>query len=231
MQTKFQSLLDELHKKYEVPNLLGDSSKVIFILESPHVDELYYDAPISGLSGGTMTKVLFGAENKIPLGRVLKEFLIQNNHSLIGEAKDLNYLNKIGIMNICRIPMQKAAYIHSKTIEKYGIFNSEKFDGIIELIEQIRKNNKDFYKDEIKNILQRIILDTFSASLCELEDKKLYLVPCGKTAQKFVKLSGVSNPNWTIVEEIPHPSYGNWNKSKYHENINELLSFLKKLSD
>ncbi|MDA1675740.1 hypothetical protein [Bacillus cereus group sp. TH152-1LC] len=228
IQKDFQSLMEELHKKYEVPNLIGDSSEIIFILESPHIEELFYDAPISGLSGGTMTKALFGQENKIPLGRVVKDFLIQNNDALVSESKELDHLNKIGIMNICRIPMQKAAYIHSKTIEKYGIFNSEKFDGIIELIEQIRKNNKDFYKDESKNILQKIILDRFSASLRELKDKKLYLVPCGKTAEKFFKLSGVSNPNWTIVEGIPHPSYNSWAREKYCVEIQNLKGLMKK---
>lgn len=223
IQKDFQSLMEELHKKYEVPNLIGDSSEIIFILESPHIEELFYDAPISGLSGGTMTKALFGQENKIPLGRVVKDFLIQNS-----ESEELDHLNKIGIMNICRIPMQKAAYIHSKTIGKYGMFNSEKFDGIIELLEQIRKNNKDFYKDESKNILQKIILDTFSASLHELKDKKLYLVPCGKTAEKFFKLSGVSNPNWTIVEGIPHPSYNSWTREKYRVEIQNLRDLMKK---
>lgn len=101
----------ELKKKYKVKHLLNDYKEFLFILESPHIDELLNEAPVSGSSGKTMSKVLFGDEVKIPIGIKLK--------------KEPN--SNIGIMNICSIPMQRLAYTNKKVIHMYGDLDIEKY--------------------------------------------------------------------------------------------------------
>ena len=187
-----QNQYEELKDKYKIFNLMNKYKKIVFVLESPHVDELKNNAPVAGLSGKAMTKVLF-EENATALGIKLK-----------GMPE-----NKVGIINICNIPMQRTAYKDEEVVKKYGEMNIEEDDSFFEAIEKIRTSPRAKYKEEIKNDLQKLILEDFEVEMERWKEQELIIIPCGKTAEKFYELAKVKSEKWTVLEGIPHPSFGN----------------------
>lgn len=208
--TYIKSGYEELKEKYKVYNLVNKYKKVVFILESPHVDELKNNAPVAGLSGKAMTKTLFKDE-ATAIGIKLK-----------GEPE-----NKVGIMNICNIPMQRAAYVEEEIVKKYGTINLEKQSDFFASIEKIRTATKAKYKNENQNELQKYIMQDFREEMEKLKDRELLIIPCGKTAEKFFEIANVSSDKWEVLNGVPHPSFGNWSKKKYEEKIKEMKEKIK----
>jgi len=79
-------------KNYFVDDLLYEDTKVIFVLESPHTQEVKNAYPVAGKSGNDMSKVLFDKDEAF--GKLIFEQKIQG----------------IGILNVCNYPLQKSAY-------------------------------------------------------------------------------------------------------------------------
>lgn len=200
----------ELKEEYSVPNLINEGKKVIFILESPHIDELINNAPVSGLSGKAMSKVVFGTEEKTALGIRLKK-----------ETE-----STIGVMNICSIPMQRAAYIHRDVISHYGEFDHEKYKMFFDVMEKLRTGTIENYKEEAKQHVQDLVLSDFRKKLSALEKANVTLIPCGKVAEIFFKVANIHSDNWSIKYGVPHPSFGNWHKEKYKATIQDLKILL-----
>ena len=57
MVEKFIAIIEQLSKKYSVKPIIPDTASFIFILESPHIQELKHSAPVAGSSGKTMASV------------------------------------------------------------------------------------------------------------------------------------------------------------------------------
>ena len=70
---KFERQYQALAKNYEVPEVISSKTKLIFILESPHIAEVKNGVPVAGPSGATMSKKLFGPDYAKPLGLLLKK--------------------------------------------------------------------------------------------------------------------------------------------------------------
>jgi hypothetical protein len=204
MTRQFEEVFDSLQEQFYVKSWVSETAKVIFILESPHVQELKYGAPVSGLSGTTMAKHLFGPEYQIPLGRMI----LKNTEERLGRPS----LDAIGLMNICGIPMQRKAYGDSAVMKRYKEF----FD----ILESVRTGNQqDVYRDESWNVLQEVILERFRDRLNGLKGRACTLVPCGRFAQKFFRLAGISDPLWHVIDDVPHPSYNSWDRERYQRQV------------
>ena len=197
---------EELKTSYKVDHLLNENKKVVFVLESPHIDEVLNEAPVSGLSGKAMSKVIFGDSEKIPMG--------------IKTKKDPE--SPIGIMNICPIPMQRAAYLDEKVESMYGRFENEVYKEFFDVLEKLRVGTKEHYKDQKRNDLQEIVLNDFKHELRAMKDKEIIIIPCGKTAETFFAAANIYSEKWTVLTGVPHPSFGNWHKVKYAGKINEM---------
>lgn len=207
--------LSQLAEQFTVSDIITPATKLIFVLESPHIQELKYGAPVSGSSGSTMTKHLFGDEyTKFPLGRLIK-------HNIDNEVHRPR-LDALGLMNVCNVPMQGTAYgssslrqIHAETIRT---------------MEYIRSNNqRDRYAQEQYNEGQAILVESLRHKLLKLQDRPLVFVPCGRFAQKFFRLADVKSSGWKVIQEIPHPSYNSWDKQRYQEAVAELKSVFQTL--
>jgi hypothetical protein len=209
LKTYFRNIFNTLARQYFVEDILQAESRFLFLLESPHKQELIYGAPVCGSSGASMTRHLFGtAYEKYPLGIIVKK-----NRD---EALNRPSLNKIALMNVCQIPLQGSAYA-PELHPQYGPF--------FRILEAIRSaNNQTRYPNAELNIVQEIIVDRLRRKLTALTDRELYIVPCGRFAQKFFALAGVSSPRWQIMHGVPHPSYNNWSKPSYAHAVQELVS-------
>ncbi|MCL6597514.1 MAG: hypothetical protein K6T81_02095 [Alicyclobacillus macrosporangiidus] len=201
----FCQVLSTLSASYEVPDILLPSSDLIFILESPHVQELKFGAPVSGPSGATMTKHLFGERYaRFPLGRLVKKNA--------DEAKNRPRLNRIGLMNVCNIPMQASAYPDPVVRREYREW--------LNALMYIRSNNqRDTYADPLYNEVQAVLVGGLRRKLERLQERPLTLVPCGRFAQKFLRLAAVESPHWQVIDGVPHPSYNSWDRPQYREVV------------
>ena len=205
METNLVTQYKKIKQHYRVPHLINDNKQVIFVLESPHIDELIHQSPVSGLSGKSMTKILFP---------------YQEDNKALGIKLKAEPENRIGIINICGIPMQKAAYINKEVIDLYNPRKKDvASDFFFNSIEDIRENPQPDYNNEEINELQSAILNDFKKEMKNLKDRTLLLIPCGKTATTFFNMSGVSSSNWTILCNTPHPSFNQWSRRNNYDHI------------
>lgn len=85
-------MLYEKLKSHFVDDLIYDETEVLFVLESPHNEEVKRGYPVAGKSGRDMSKVLF--KESEPLGKLISERSVKS----------------LGIINVCNYPMQMSAY-------------------------------------------------------------------------------------------------------------------------
>ena len=214
-QTGFQRVCDTLAKTHHVPDILSQTVTLVFILESPHVQELKYGAPVSGASGATMTKHLFGeASARLPLGLLVKKNL--------DEQKNRPRLNRIGLVNVSNIPLQGAAYRSQELVSE--------FTDWMRAMEHVRSNNQtDVYRDPLQNEVQSFLVESMRTKLLGMTNGNYTLVPCGRFAQKFFRLANVASPRWTVINGVPHPSYNSWDRPQYRAVIEQVQRALPAL--
>ncbi len=197
-----------LANKYTVSDIYLPQANLIFLLESPHVSELKYQAPVSGASGITMTRHLFGESYaRYPLGILIKTNVL--------EHRNRPTLNRIGLMNVCNIPMQGTAYGSRDVVETHA--------ELIRVLQGIRSaNQKDVYPISLWNEVQSYLLDNLRDRLFQFVDRSMTFVPCGRFAQKFFRLAAVESPKWTVVHDVPHPSYNSWDRPQYRPVVEQV---------
>lgn len=200
--------IDSLRRRFSVEDLVPEGSKFVFLLESGHTSELKYGFPVSGSSGVTMLKVLTDTEYPLPLGR-----LIGNPDSIHEEDA---FLLRLGLMNVSLIPMQAAAYPTEE---------ASNFVDLMTSMQGVRSNNTSSkYKKDDWNILQEILVEGLRERLIENQDKMF--IPCGKFAQKFLRLAG-EGLDLKIIWGIPHPSYNSWERESYSQVVNEMKELVR----
>ena len=187
----------QFFEQYYVPDLIGKDCEVLFVLESPHTDEIIHKHPLAGSSGLNLSKGLIEAglidiKNShgcyLPFGCWLQE----NINTDLGK--------KIGIMNVCNFPMQSKAY--SCTFQNIGnlkILNNIKKHDFTE-----RKINSSDINKDTYNILKNYIQVYFDNRLQKLHPK--LIIVCGKLANNAIEVNYSANNTITIYQ-ISHPSY------------------------
>ncbi len=205
--THYRNVFNEIARTHLVPDQIPDECVFVFILESPHIQELKFGAPVSGASGLSMTQHLFKGAWNLPLGQ-LTLALAQ------GDITDPS-VARVGLMNACQVPLQMSAYKTAPVAEKYRTEMSR--------FESIRTaNGRTKFTDEHLEAIQQVIASSLRKKLNKLTERKLYMIPCGRFAQKFAHLASVPSPNWEWIEGIPHPSYNNWSKPDYRPAVTRL---------
>lgn len=200
--------VEYLSQNFLVSNINLENAKFIFILESPHIQELKYGLPVSGGSGKMMTKHLFPKQyetSNLPLGRFVDSF------------KDTDEeVSRVGIMNICRIPMQKSAYPEDV---------QSKYQRVLNILERLRKNVKRLTSEE--SFIKESMINNFMKELEKVKENA-YIIPCGKTAENYFSQIDIFDKKYNYIAEIPHPSFGSWSKQKYKHKIDELKDIFNK---
>lgn len=210
---QIQAMLTRLGEHHTVSDILLPSSTCIFILESPHVQELKYGAPVAGASGATMSKHLFGPEYaRFPLGRLVKKNA--------DEVKNKPRLNRVGLLNVCNVPLQGSAYREAWVQQEFG-------EWLNDLATLRSSNQRDDYGNPRLNAIQAVLLDSLREKLLTLQSRSCTLVPCGRFAQKFFRLAQVSSPNWQVIHGVPHPSYNSWDRPQYANVVARVRDTLK----
>jgi len=192
-------------ENYFVDDLIFDDTKIIFVLESPHIYEVQNGYPVAGKSGKDMSKILIQDESlkKESFGKLIYEQKIKN----------------FGIVNISNIPLQELAY--STEDEKFQQLPTQLIFKDFVLFRQ----NPSFRKKDCRvNKLINIFQEDFIKRLSPHKDKKIVL--CGGFVHKIFH-NTFSDNDFQSTIEVPHPSFNNWSKVKYKEKIAELKEFIK----
>ncbi len=138
---------------YFVDDIIYEDTKVIFVLESPHTQEVKMGYPVAGKSGVDMSLVLFNLNE--PFGKLVKERKVKH----------------LGLCNISNFPLQKSAYDLADRELK-----------VLEFFETIRQNPKPrkYAKGGINLVIEKM-LQNFKSRLGKHRDTKVVL--CGRFAQ------------------------------------------------
>lgn len=213
----YRQACNRLARHYLVRDIVPDTATFVFLLESPHIQELKYGAPVSGSSGASMSRHLFGeAYGRLPLGVIVKKNRDEKLHR--------PSLDRVGLMNVCNIPMQSGAYKLAESADDGDPAVVREDAGILRILENLRTaNGSRQYADASWSIVQEILVESLRRRLQQLWERRLHIVACGRFAQKFFALADTVSPHWKVVHGIPHPSYNNWSKPDYASAISHLL--------
>ncbi|ANX12457.1 hypothetical protein ABE41_010585 [Fictibacillus arsenicus] len=194
---RIKEFFEKAKASYSVPDIARDS-KMIFILESPHKEELKAGVPLAGLSGRSMARELFLQEDILPMGKYLKQITENNKQTFYG------------IVNVCPFPLQQSAYPEKQFIQK--------FKGELEIAEAIRKSTANQFKDENKALFNKLLIHDFQDRLKRTMEDDSIIVPCGKFAEKYVNQLAMRD-KLNIIKGVPHPSYNSWSRERYRDVI------------
>ena len=201
---------------YRVQDLVlnQDELRAVFLLESPHTNEVLHGHPLAGNSGRSVTKWLTGHmeefrgwDPKVPFGCQIREKGYQ----------------KIGLMNCSLFPMNKSVYDCS--------FDPNCAEWIAGM-DPIRGGKKTEKTARIK----KSIVQDLTRRLINLP-RSVLIVPCGKVARTMTervkkKTKTITNPTISLKiypDKVPHPSNNNWNKADNSQTMNSLAEALCKI--
>ncbi|MFC0188761.1 uracil-DNA glycosylase family protein [Fictibacillus aquaticus] len=191
----------EAKNLFNVPDLAASPPCLLFVLESPHKEEIKHGVPVAGGSGKTMTKYLL--QENVPFGIYL--------------SKNPTLLKTFGIVNVCPFPMQSAAIPDEEWKDTNRLF--------LKTAESIRTSTALKFKDEKKAVLQDILLKDFKERLLQSAGEKTIIVPCGKFAERYTFLAGIAETH-RVITGVPHPSYNSWAKERYQNTLSEMKEMI-----
>ncbi|KZE66007.1 hypothetical protein AWM68_06405 [Fictibacillus phosphorivorans] len=201
------SFFTDAKSLYSVQDITTKETEIIFILESPHKEEIKSGVPLAGLSGRSMAKELFLEEEILPMGKFLKQSILDKRKTIYG------------IVNVCPFPLQQSAFPDPQFVEKYK--------DEIQVAEAVRISSAKRFKDESKAAFDNLLVENFEKRLSSLLKNDTIIVPCGRFAEKYVNKLTIKD-QLTIIYGVPHPSYNSWSRERYYNVINKLREEGKK---
>ena len=183
---------------YKVFNLIEDVTtlKVLFILESPYINEYIHQHPAAGESALELTQFLMtqgyikSFDAKLPLGCNIKA---------------LHY-KPLGILNCSTLALNKAFYPCT--------LNSEELSQVNELAaikQNLYQNNSKKLSEDLK---KNGIFKDFTSRLTQVLKQApadIIIVPCGHTAIGFMDaFKTIYQRPLTVLEGLPHPTEPDW---------------------
>ncbi|WP_018247659.1 hypothetical protein [Orenia marismortui] len=210
-------ITEQYLEEYKVEDVINPSSKVLFILESPHTQEMKYGYPVAGSSGVEMTKFIYGKEYKDPFGKIVSQVDKYNDK--------YNDLQEFSILNVTSAPMQAGG------LKAYNLSDSD--ERVVNILEKLRTNYKSkLHKNKDWNRVKSILLDNFKKRLTITLNNEAsieYLVPCGKFASTYLNLIKEVEDiikEKEIISDIPHPSFNQWS---HYDSMDKLRALLRRI--
>ena len=185
-------------EKYKVFNLIEDVTKlkVLFILESPYINEYLHQHPAAGESALELTQFLMAQgylknfDAQLPLGCNIKV---------------LNY-QSLGILNCSTLPMNKAFYPCALNSEDLA-----KVNALAAIKQNLNQRNPNKLPVDLK---ESSIFKDFVSRLTEVLEQApadIVIVPCGDTAIGFVDaFKIIYQKPLMVLHSLPHPTEPDW---------------------
>jgi hypothetical protein len=154
------------YTNFIVKDVIGDNCERLFILESPHGDELQNDPPIPAV-GRT--------------GRIMSEKLGYDETHGLGNLIDKGLASKEGIINSCLFPLQSIAY-KSIPIELVPFMNVKDVSLDLNCTELSKHLSTEVFEELTKSLQKRIEEAVNSFPITQI-------IICGKIAAAFISAS------------------------------------------
>ena len=203
-----------MYKAWHVPDLVASHRTVglVFVFESPHVDELSAGLPVVGAAGKSAFRYLApGQSTDMSLGR-----FVQERHT----AGD----GRIAILNVSNVPMQAAAFA--------GMEAPELDEGEWAMIERVRRSTARSMSAmrgpgalEIAEALVNGLRQRLSAVDRGVDGR---VVAAGAFAQRAVAAALPDLSPEPLC--VPHPSFNHWNRVA-NQNLPALTDLKHRFED
>ncbi|GMA57944.1 hypothetical protein GCM10025858_24470 [Alicyclobacillus sacchari] len=159
-----------------------------------------------------MSKHIFGLDYaRMPLGRMVKK----NAETGAGRPR----LSAIGLINVSNIPLQAQAYdpdTRQQLSDWFGDMNVVR-----------TQNQRLSFPNPRQQDIQNWLVQALRTKLQAYRGRSVTLIPCGRFAQKFFRLAGLSDPAWRVIENVPHPSYNSWDRTAYQAQVAAVVSAIE----
>ena len=169
-----------------VSHLRCGRTSTILLFESPHTSEVIQGYPLAGEAGARVAKAFLGTDER-SIGEILNSWQDLPSGSII---------RHIGIMNVCRLPMQRDPY-------RWSLRQHEVLHHLSIIREnpgarhRTQKDTKHIEKEIEQDLCRRIMRVRECVSGAKF-------VLCGRVAREFARKIGLCNPN--ILDCVPHPT-------------------------
>lgn len=188
------------------------AAELVFVFESPHVDELKARLPVAGAAGKSALRFLLpGAPKEMSLGR-----FVHQRH----DAGD----DRIAIVNVSNVPMQKAAFVDSEP--------PDLGEGEWTLIKRVRQSTARSVSSmrvaETRAVSEHLV-DGLRRRLSRIatgSDGRV--VAAGAFAQRMVDAAFPDLRPRPL--RVPHPSFNNWHKMA-NQNLPDLIATRERFRD
>lgn len=184
---------------------INHKNVVLFVLESPHIDEFVHRHPIAGQAGKRLLSLLLKAgvllENSSddPLGCQIKHGLVKN----------------IGVINASQVPLDKGFYCtQDDTVRELSMIKK-----------RLEKTTQKHYVPRI-GLESALFLDFTARLKSSVSESTKMIIPLGHLASNFVKsVEGIHCP---IHYGVNHPSSRDWDSPKNVTMMrNAVISLIK----
>ena len=185
-----------MYGRWHVPDLVPSSRAVelVFVFESPHVDELKTGLPVAGAAGKSALRFLLPGQ---PKDRSLGRF-VQQSHA----AGD----DRIAILNVSNVPMQEAAFVDSEA--------PDLGEGEWTLIEKVRRSTArslSSMRGAETRAISELLVDGLRHRLSGVATgSEGRVVAAGAFAQRMVAAAFPDLRPSPL--RVPHPSFNQWNR-------------------
>ena len=194
------------YRRWHVPDLVPSNRAVelVFVFESPHVDELKSGLPVVGAAGKSALRFLLPDQARdLSLGH-----FVQQSH----DAGD----DRIAILNVSNVPMQAAAFVD---VEAPDLGEGEW--ALIERVRRSRARSMSSMRGAGTQAISEVLVDglrkRLSGAAPGFEGR---VVAAGNFAQRVV---AAAFPDLTPGPlHVPHPSFNQWNRIA-NQNLPDLI--------
>ena len=211
---KLKSQVQDYLAKYNVSDVINADMDYLFILESPHKDEIKNNYPVAGNSGIEMTKFIYSQDCDDAFGKLVSQ--VEHYQA------EYDGLNKFGIMNISPAPMQGSA------LQDYKLSAVE--EQVLHILGKLRVNYQArTHRNPDWNKTKEVVINNFRTRLEETLSNYNpdYIIPCGKLAQEYIDLANPIDDlsiQPKIIHKIPHPSRNQWRHYDAMSNLEDVLT-------
>lgn len=197
---------------HDIPRPIGDTVKIVFLVESPHTDEVDPENkyPLAGYSGQNVTeKLIFGHSFGL---RELTRLRNGDRNISIGKLILENKIPWLAIMNVSLLPLKKNAYNHTRS-------QSGEMQTLWCAFKEIKRELEERIEGELCPI-SRNVYDTIVNNLvCRIEQITNQCQP------KFIPFGNIARRSLCRVKQIrpslqalPFSSVKVWHPSKWCED-------------
>ena len=194
------------YARWHVPDLVPSNRAVelVFVFESPHVDELRTGLPVVGAAGKSALRFLLPGQ---PKDRSLGRF-VQQSHA----AGD----DRIAILNVSNVPMQEAAFVDAEAPDL-----GEGEWTLIEKVRRSRARSVSSMRGAETRAISEVLVDGLRNRLSGVATgSEGRVVAAGTFAQRMV---AAAFPDLTPSPlHVPHPSFNQWNRMA-NQNLPDLI--------